>query len=194
MMTLGAINALNEMDIKIGQDISLLGFDDLEFFTYLGLDISVVTRQTSEMGKIAFYAKIKDYSEYRRGDCRELLCDDGKKDKMYLRFELEEFIKVGPISTVEFGLRGIYYTTLFLLKNAGTVHELFMNSRREIDVDKIAKKISEDTNIKLKKEKDRFYLGKDFIRVLENGSIKFNDNIITFEKLKIALKKTNYKP
>ncbi|MBN8047555.1 LacI family DNA-binding transcriptional regulator [Paraclostridium bifermentans] len=54
MMTLGAINALNEMDIKIGEDISLLGFDDLEFFTYLGLNISVISRQTSEMGKIAF--------------------------------------------------------------------------------------------------------------------------------------------
>lgn len=54
MMTLGAINALNEMDIKIGENISLLGFDDLEFFTYLGLNISVVSRQTSEMGKIAF--------------------------------------------------------------------------------------------------------------------------------------------
>lgn len=54
MMTLGVINALNEMEIKIGQDISLLGFDDLEFFTYLGLNISVVSRQTSEMGKIAF--------------------------------------------------------------------------------------------------------------------------------------------
>ncbi|MFR4766815.1 MAG: substrate-binding domain-containing protein [Paraclostridium sordellii] len=54
MMTLGAINALNEMEMKIGQDISLLGFDDLEFFTYLGLNISVVSRQTCEMGRIAF--------------------------------------------------------------------------------------------------------------------------------------------
>lgn len=54
MMTLGAINALNEMNIKIGQDISLLGFDDLEFFTYLGLNISVVSRPTSEMGRMAF--------------------------------------------------------------------------------------------------------------------------------------------
>ncbi|RDY27624.1 LacI family transcriptional regulator [Romboutsia weinsteinii] len=54
MMTLGAINALNEMEIKIGQDISLLGFDDLDFFTYLGLNISVVSRPTSEMGRIAF--------------------------------------------------------------------------------------------------------------------------------------------
>ncbi|MDK2562187.1 LacI family DNA-binding transcriptional regulator [Romboutsia sedimentorum] len=59
MMTLGAINALNEMEIKIGQDISLLGFDDLEFFTYLGLNISVVSRQTSEMGKIAFEVLLK---------------------------------------------------------------------------------------------------------------------------------------
>lgn len=54
MMTVGAINALNEMEIKIGQDISLLGFDDLELFTYLGLNISVVCRPTSEMGKMAF--------------------------------------------------------------------------------------------------------------------------------------------
>ncbi|MGL5716817.1 MAG: LacI family DNA-binding transcriptional regulator [Paraclostridium sp.] len=54
MMTLGVINALNEIEVEIGQDISLLGFDDLDFFTYLGLNISTVSRQTSEMGKIAF--------------------------------------------------------------------------------------------------------------------------------------------
>lgn len=54
MMTLGSINALNEMGIKIGQDISLLGFDDLEFFTYLGMNISVVSRPTSDMGRMAF--------------------------------------------------------------------------------------------------------------------------------------------
>ncbi|MEG1411355.1 MAG: LacI family DNA-binding transcriptional regulator [Terrisporobacter sp.] len=59
MMTLGVINALTEMEIKIGEDISLLGFDDLEFFTYLGLNISVVYRQTSEMGKIAFEVLLK---------------------------------------------------------------------------------------------------------------------------------------
>lgn len=63
MMTLGVINALNEMNVKIGEDISLLGFDDLEFFTYLGLNISVVSRQTSEMGKIAFEILLKKIEE-----------------------------------------------------------------------------------------------------------------------------------
>ena len=63
MMTLGAINALNEMKIKIGEDISILGFDDLDFFNYVGLNISVVSRPTSEMGKIGFnilYKKLSD--------------------------------------------------------------------------------------------------------------------------------------
>ena len=63
MMTLGAINALNEIKIKIGEDISILGFDDLDFFNYVGLNISVVSRPTSEMGKIGFnilYKKLSD--------------------------------------------------------------------------------------------------------------------------------------
>lgn len=63
MMTLGAINALNEMELKIGEDISILGFDDLEFFNYVGLNISVVSRPTSEMGKIAFNILYKKFSE-----------------------------------------------------------------------------------------------------------------------------------
>lgn len=54
MMMLGCINAIHENNMKIGKDISLVGFDDLEFLNYVGLDISVVARPTAEMGQIAF--------------------------------------------------------------------------------------------------------------------------------------------
>lgn len=54
MMMLGCINAIHENNMKIGEDISVVGFDDLEFLNYVGLDISVVARPTAEMAKIAF--------------------------------------------------------------------------------------------------------------------------------------------
>lgn len=64
MMLLGAINALNENNLDIGKDISLLGFDDLEFLNYVGINISVVARPTSEMGKISLEILKKKVSEF----------------------------------------------------------------------------------------------------------------------------------
>lgn len=67
MMMLGCINALNENNMKIGQDISIVGFDDLQFLNYVGLEISVVARPTAQMGQIAFdliQKKINEYEPY----------------------------------------------------------------------------------------------------------------------------------
>lgn len=41
----------------------------------------------------------------------------------------------------------------------------------------VLKKVSESKGIKLRKEKDGFYIGKDFVRVLDNGDIKFNTEV-----------------
>lgn len=66
MMLLGVINALNENNLDIGKDISLLGFDDLEFLNYVGINISVVARPTSEMGKISLEILKKKVSEFEQ--------------------------------------------------------------------------------------------------------------------------------
>lgn len=53
LMTLGCISAINEANLKIPDDISLIGFDDVDVFKMLGLKISVVNRPTTQMGEEA---------------------------------------------------------------------------------------------------------------------------------------------
>jgi len=53
MMTLGCIKYLNEAGKKIGEDISLLGFDEIEMLNILNIKISVIDRPTYSMGEVA---------------------------------------------------------------------------------------------------------------------------------------------
>ncbi len=63
------------------------------------------------------------------------------------------------------------------------MHELYLGSRKEIDIYKILRKISEDKNISLKKENNGFYIGSDFVKILENGDIKLNGNKINIDEI-----------
>ena len=51
------------------------------------------------------------------------------------------------------------------------------------DVYKILKKISKDKNINLRKENDGFYIGSDFVKVLDNGDIKLNKNKVSIKDI-----------
>lgn len=51
---IGCVRYLHEMGLKIGEDISLIGFDDIGTFPYFGLRISTVERPMREMGEKAF--------------------------------------------------------------------------------------------------------------------------------------------
>ncbi|WP_343337931.1 hypothetical protein TPELB_33170 [Terrisporobacter petrolearius] len=140
-----------------------------------------------EQGRgIYYYAQIKDSYTYERGNCVELNCDEDKKKDIYLRFDLEKFEKVGPIIGVEYGVLSVNYTTLYLLKNASTIHELGLKSRREIEVYKILKRISKSKSLKLKKFKGGFYLEQNFIKVCDNGDIRLNDRLVEVEQLYTA--------
>lgn len=158
-----------------------IGVEYLAF--YQPMDKSNSSNKFNNDFSIEYYAKIKDYYEYKRIDCKELKCAQGKENDIYLRFELDEFKKVGPIHRVEYGIRTLNYTTLYLLKTATTMHELYLSSRREIDVYKILKKISKDKNINLRKENDGFYIGSDFVKVLDNGDIKLNKNKVSIKDI-----------
>ena len=158
-----------------------IGVEYLAF--YQPIDKSNSSNKFNNDFGIEYYAKIKDYYEYERGSCKELKCDNGKENDIYLRFELDELKKVGPIHRVEYGIRTLNYTTLYLLKTATTMHELYLSSRREIDVYKILKKISKDKNINLRKENDGFYIGSDFVKVLDNGDIKLNKNKVSIKDI-----------
>lgn len=132
---------------------------------------------------IEYYAKIKNFYKYKRGNCSEINCESKKVNDIYIRIELEEFKKVGPIERIEYGTRTVNYTTLYLLRNSNSMHELYFNNRREIEVYKILRKISKNKNISIKKENNGFYIGSDFIKVLDNGNIKLNGKKVNITEL-----------
>ncbi len=51
--TYGCLKAFGDIDWKIGRDIALIGFDDIEELDWLHCDISVVSRDVQRMGQIA---------------------------------------------------------------------------------------------------------------------------------------------
>ncbi len=53
MMTKGCIKALFEAKIRIPEDIGIIGFDDVDLITLMDLNISVVSRPTTQMGEVA---------------------------------------------------------------------------------------------------------------------------------------------
>ncbi|MCT4543422.1 MAG: LacI family transcriptional regulator [Vallitalea sp.] len=53
MMTLGCLKALGHANIRVPEDIAVLGFDEIEDLNILDLNISVVSRPTFKMGRIA---------------------------------------------------------------------------------------------------------------------------------------------
>lgn len=53
MMNLGCIKALSNKNIKIPDDISLIGFDEVEMLEIMDIDVSVVDRPMTQMGESA---------------------------------------------------------------------------------------------------------------------------------------------
>ena len=132
---------------------------------------------------IYYFAKIKNIYEYKRFECKEIECNLNSSEDTYIRFDLEKFKYINEIKSVEYGPIIFNYTTMYLLKNSTTMHELYMKNRQEIELYKILKKISEVKNLTLKKEKEGFYLHKDYIRVYKRNKTKVNDKIIHINNL-----------
>ena len=56
MTTLGALRCITEHQIRIGRDISIIGFDDIEFLNIIDYGLSVVERSERKMGEAAMKA------------------------------------------------------------------------------------------------------------------------------------------
>lgn len=61
MMTLGCMKALNESNYEVPNDISLMGFDEIDIFNIFETNISTIKRPTLEMGRIAMELLIKKF-------------------------------------------------------------------------------------------------------------------------------------
>jgi LacI family transcriptional regulator len=51
LMTVGAMHALRDLDLRIPQDISLVGFDDLEWTTLVDPPLTVVSQPATDLGQ-----------------------------------------------------------------------------------------------------------------------------------------------
>lgn len=66
MVCMGCMKALSEMGIKIPQDIALVGFDQIEMFDILNMNISVIYKDTEKMGRTVMellIEKLEDKSD-----------------------------------------------------------------------------------------------------------------------------------
>ena len=58
LMAIGAFEAIRDMELRIPEDISLIGFDDFLLANYLSPPVTVVQRATADMGFVAAKALI----------------------------------------------------------------------------------------------------------------------------------------
>ena len=63
MVCLGCMKALCELGVKIPQEMALVGFDQIEAFDILNLNISVVYKDTEKMGKTAMKLLLEKLSD-----------------------------------------------------------------------------------------------------------------------------------
>lgn len=127
---------------------------------------------------INFYGKIKEVKRYKRYMCTDIPVKRGNEEEEYLRFELEELIEINNIKPVEYGTQLITYTTLYLLKNAGNIHELKLKDRDEIELYKLLKKISKEKGVKLLRKTDSYVLDGKVIEMLGHGEVRVDGRIV----------------
>lgn len=125
-------------------------------------------------GGIRYYSKIKEIKKYKRYECVELYKNSNED---YLRIELDEIYNVGYIKSVEYGIRTVDYTSLYLLKNATNIHELRFKSISEVRLYKKIYEISKSKGYKLTRKKDCYMLGNNKIELLSNNNVIVNGKI-----------------
>jgi len=74
MMNLGCIKAIYENKLRIPQDMAIIGFDEVQMLDVVGLNISVVSRPNTDMGKTAMELLLKKMdTKERTGTVRIIL-------------------------------------------------------------------------------------------------------------------------
>lgn len=73
LMCIGAYKALKDLNIKIPDDVSLIGFDDFNFSDYLEPSISLIDRSLKEMGEVAGQMIIERIEGKFTGEARTVI-------------------------------------------------------------------------------------------------------------------------
>ncbi|MFC4617595.1 LacI family DNA-binding transcriptional regulator [Camelliibacillus cellulosilyticus] len=59
LMAIGAMRAMREQDLRVGEDISLIGFDDITLLKYVHPGLTTIRQNKDEMGKQAAFELMK---------------------------------------------------------------------------------------------------------------------------------------
>lgn len=133
---------------------------------------------------IQYYARIKGYSTYRRGDCMELPIGSSNPDALYHRFDLDEIQQIGLIKPIQYGTQIFSFTTTYLLLNAENMHELKLGSNFEVKVYKTLRRFADEHALRLvKKSKNIYLVGTQTVELLDGNNIRLDGAIITFRDL-----------
>lgn len=63
LMSIGALKAIQDLNWKLGEDISFLGFDDIEIATFTRPQITTVSRPMKQLGEVAFQLLLDQITE-----------------------------------------------------------------------------------------------------------------------------------
>lgn len=78
LLALGIIDAFAEANIKVPQDIAVVGFDDIEFSKYAKVPLTTMSLPRRKLGEIAvqiLMRKIKDKKENKRSKIEKVILD-----------------------------------------------------------------------------------------------------------------------
>ena len=67
------------------------------------------------------------------------------------------------------------------------MHELSIKSRKEIEVYKILKRVSEKKSLNLEKYEDGYKLGEYYVKVYDNRDIRVNNELVDADDLEVFL-------
>lgn len=71
-MTLGCVKALRESNIKISEDISIVGFDKIEMLNSLGMNISFIDGPTTELGITAMKILVENLKDKQNSEIKKI--------------------------------------------------------------------------------------------------------------------------
>lgn len=138
----------------------------------LGVEyIAFYETKSCEYSGIRYYAKIQHIKEEREN---------------YF-FQFSKVATIGPIQSAEYGPASVYYTTLYLLQHAESVHELQFQSHMEVKWYKQLRKIAQQHQVMLKKRKDYYKIGPIDVQIIDSKVARVNGVLTTFEALEEAV-------
>ncbi|MDP4145789.1 MAG: restriction endonuclease-like protein [Bacillota bacterium] len=132
---------------------------------------------------IRYYGKIKEIYKYKRKECLEIPSRKGTEDDIYIRINVEYLKEARKVEPIQAGTQLITYTTLYLLFNAGNMHELKLKSNLEINVYKKLKNIAKEKHWKIRKENNKYIIGNNSVEIIEDHRIKVNGKFTSFKML-----------